>query len=60
MNKYIDKMTVKEYEQTLKWLKEIEPIKKKEMEETGNQKEYVELRFTELKIMNIIKQYKKS
>ena len=47
MNKYIDNLTVKEYE-------EIEKMKR-----TGNTKEYVELRFVILKIQNIIKKYKK-
>ena len=60
MNKYIDNVTIKEYEQINRWLKDIvEPKLKEEMQQTGEQKEYVELRFTNLKILNIIKKYKK-
>jgi len=60
MNKYIDNVTIKEYEQINRWLKDIvEPKLKEEMQQTGEQKEYVELRFTILKILNIIKKYKK-
>lgn len=60
MNKYIDNVTIKEYEQINRWLKDIvEPKLKEKMQQTGEQKEYVELRFTILKILNIIKKYKK-
>ena len=60
MNKYIYNVTIKEYEQINRWLKDIvEPKLKEEMQQTGEQKEYVELRFTILKILNIIKKYKK-
>lgn len=60
MNKYIDNLTVKEYQNIEKWLKRIQPILNQEMVETGNQKEYVELRFTILKIQNVIKKYQKN
>lgn len=60
MNKYIDNLTVKEYQNIEKWLKKIQPMLNQEMVETGNQKEYVELRFTILKVQNIIKKYQKN
>lgn len=60
MNKYIDHLTVSEYEtiknQLMKRLEEEE----KTMKETGNTKTYVELRFILLKIKRIIEKYKKS
>ena len=59
MNKYIDNLTVKEYEEIEKVLKKLEPIENEKMKRTGNTKEYVELRFVILKIQNIIKKYKK-
>ncbi len=60
MNKYVDNLTVKEYQNIEKWLKRIQPILNQEMVETGNQKEYVELRFTILKVQNVIKKYQKN
>lgn len=60
MNKYIDNLTVAEYRNIEKWLKRLQPILNKEMAETGNQKEYVELRFTILKVQRIIKKYQKN
>ena len=59
MNKYIDNLTIKEYEEIEKFLKKLEPIENEKMKRTGNTKEYVELRFVILKIQNIIKKYKK-
>lgn len=59
-NKYIDKITVAEYEDISKWLKELEPIKNNEMKQSGETKEYVKLRFTIIKIQQIIKKYKKN
>ncbi len=58
-NKYIDNVTVAEYRNINKWLKELEPLKNKEMKETGETKDYVDLRFTIIKIQNIIKKYEK-
>lgn len=60
MNKYVDNLTVKEYQNIEKWLKRIQPILNQEMVETGNQKEYVKLRFTILKVQNVIKKYQKN
>lgn len=59
MNKYINNLTVAEYEDIKRWLKELEPIKNEEMKKSGEQKDYVKLRFTILKIQDIIKRYKK-
>ena len=59
MNKYINNLTVAEYENIEKWLKRLEPIMNKEMKETQQTKDYIELRFTIIKIQKIIKKYKK-
>lgn len=60
MNKYIDHLTIAEYENLIKFMKELEPIENKKMKETGNQKTYVELRFLILKLQSIVKKYKKT
>lgn len=60
MNRYIDNLTVAEYENIEKWLKRLEPIMNKEMKETQQTKDYIELRFTIIKIQKIIKKYKKT
>lgn len=60
MNKYIDNLTVNEYRQIEKFLKELEPIKNAKMKETKETKDYVELRFILIKIQKIIKKYDKS
>lgn len=60
MNKYIDNLTVAEYENIERWLKRLEPIMNQEMKETQKTKDYVELRFTIIKIQKIIKKYKKT
>ena len=60
MNRYIDNLTVAEYENIERWLKRLEPTMNKEMKETQQTKDYVELRFTIIKIQKIIKKYKKT
>ena len=40
MNKYINNLTVAEYENIEKWLKRLEPIMNKEMKETQQTKDY--------------------
>ena len=60
MNKYIDNLTVTENENIERWLKRLEPIMNKEKKETQKTKDYVELRFTIIKIQKIIKKYKKT
>lgn len=60
MNKYIDNLTVAEYENIERWLKKLEPIMNQEMKKTQKTKDYVELRFTIIKIQKIIKKYKKT
>lgn len=59
MNKYIDYITVKEYEFIQTQLKERLAEEKLKMEKTKNTKTYVELRFILLKIDRIIKKHKK-
>lgn len=60
MNKYIDKMTVADYETVIRLLKKFEPIENKEMRATGQTKDYVDLRFSIIKMQNIVKKYKKN
>lgn len=59
MKKYIDHLTVEEYRTIERELKARLDTLKKEMEETGNTKKYVEIRFIILKINNLIKKYEK-
>ena len=59
MNKYIDYITIKEYEFIQTQLKERLEEEKLKMEKTKNTKTYVELRFILLKIDRIIKKHKK-
>lgn len=59
MKKYIDHLTVEEYRTIERELKARLDTLKKEMEETGNTKKYVEVRFIILKINNLIKKYEK-
>lgn len=59
MKKYIDHLTVEEYRTIQRELKARLDTLKKEMEETGNTKKYVEIRFIILKITNLIKKYEK-
>lgn len=60
MNKYIDNLTVKEYETLIKLLRKLEPIENKEMKETGQTKDYVELRCLIIKMQKIVQKYKKN
>jgi hypothetical protein len=59
MNKYIDHLTVNEYETVNRLLKKLEPIENTNMRETGFKKDYIELRCLMIKIDNIVKKYKR-
>lgn len=59
-NKYIDQLTVKEYEQIdLQLSYRLEQVAKEMQEGKASQKDYVDLRFLQHKIKNIIKKYRK-
>ncbi len=60
MNKYIDNLTVAEYEMLIKLLRKLEPIENQNMKETGYTKDYVELRCLIIKMQKIVKKYKKN
>jgi len=60
MNKYIDNLTVAEYEQIEQLLRKLEPQLNAEMKETQETKTYVNYRFLLIKIQKIIKKYKKN
>lgn len=60
MNKYIDNLTVAEYETILHQLKQRVEVENEKMLKTGNTKTYIELRFIIIKIKKIIAKYKKS
>lgn len=60
MNKYIDNLTVAEYEQIERLLRKLEPQLNAEMKETQDTKQYVEYRFLLIKIQKIIKKYRKN
>lgn len=59
MNKYIENLTVAEYETLIRLLKKLEPVENKQMKESGNTKDYVELRCLIIKMQKIVKKYKK-
>lgn len=59
MKKYIDKVTVPEYRTLVRLLKKLEPIERAEMQETGEKRDYIELRFLIIKMQEIIKKYEK-
>lgn len=59
MNKYIDHLTIAEYETIQRQLKKRLEEEEKAMKETGNTKEYIELRFILIKIKRIIEKYRK-
>lgn len=60
INKYIDQLTVKEYEQIdLQLSYRLEQISREMQEGKASQKDYVDLRFLRHKIKNIIKKYRK-
>jgi len=60
MNKYIDHLTVAEYERIVGWLEDLQTLWEEQNKDNIKTKSYVELRFTIPKIKNIIKKYKKS
>ncbi len=59
-NKYIDHLTIEEYELIQRLLEKYEPLENEEMKRTGQTKTYVGLRFVLIKIKKIIQKYKKS
>lgn len=60
ISKYIDQLTVKEYEQIdLQLSYRLEQISREMQEGKANKKDYVDLRFLQHKIKNIIKKYRK-
>lgn len=60
MKGYIDHLTIAEYEFIQSQLKLRLEEENKRMIETGEKKNYVELRFILIKIKNLIEKYKKS
>ena len=60
MKGYIDHLTIAEYEFIQSQLKLRLGEENKRMIETGEKKNYVELRFILIKIKNLIEKYKKS
>lgn len=59
MNKYIDYLTVAEYELILNQLNKRLEEESELMKKTGNTKTYIELRFTIIKIKRIIEKHKR-
>lgn len=60
MKGYIDHLTIAEYEFIQSQLKLRLEEENKRMIETGEKKNYIELRFILIKIKNLIEKYKKS
>lgn len=59
MNKYIDHLTLEEYNLIEKLLKKYEEQEEREMKETGYTKDYIGLRFILIKIKRIKEKHKK-
>ena len=59
MNKYIDHLTLNEYKVILESLNDSIKLEHKKLDENGQNKKYVELRFIALKVKQIIKKYEK-
>lgn len=60
MNKYIDHLTLEEYNLIEKLLKKYEEQEEREMKETGYTKDYIGLRFILIKIKRIKEKHKKN
>jgi hypothetical protein len=58
-NKYIDHLTLEEYNIIEKLLKKYKTLEETKMKETGNTKDYIALRFLLIKIKNIKEKYTK-
>lgn len=60
MNKYIDHLTLEEYNLIEKLLKKYEEQEEKEMKKTGYTRDYIGLRFILVKVKRIKEKYKKN
>lgn len=60
MNKYIDHLTLEEYNLIEKLLKKYEEQEEKKMKKTGYTRDYIGLRFILVKVKRIKEKYKKN
>lgn len=60
MNKYIDHLTLEEYNLIEKLLKKYEEQEEEEMKKTGYTRDYIGLRFILVKVKRIKEKYKKN
>lgn len=59
MNRYIDHLTVEEYNTLIRLLNKYKPLEEENMKRTEYKKDYIDLRYLTLKMQGIVKKYSK-
>lgn len=59
MNRYIDHLTVEEYNALIRLLNKYKPLEEENMKRTEYKKDYIDLRFLVIKMQGIVKKYSK-
>lgn len=59
MNRYIDHLTVEEYNTLIRLLNKYKPLEEENMKRTEYKKDYIDLRCLTLKMQGIVKKYSK-
>lgn len=59
MNRYIDHLTVEEYNTLIRLLNKYKPLEEENMKRTEYKKDYIDLRFLVIKMQGIVKKYSK-
>ena len=59
MNRYIDHLTVEEYNKLIRLLNKYKPLEEENMKRTEYKKDYIDLRFLVIKMQGIVKKYSK-
>ena len=59
MNRYIDHLTVEEYNTLIRLLNKYKPLEEENMKRTKYKKDYIDLRFLVIKMQGIVKKYSK-
>lgn len=59
MNRYIDHLTVEEYNILIRLLNKYKPLEEENMKRAEYKKDYIDLRYLTLKMQGIVKKYSK-
>lgn len=59
MNRYIDHLTIEEYNTLIRLLNKYKPLEEENMKRTDYKKDYIGLRFLVIKMQGIVKKYSK-